>query len=423
MRHAGDDSFLFHSILVACYSKSDNSSATTIIRMAWTVFLLLFWLVGSKNVAVTAAFSSSVDVTSRIGTGAVLGQKKDLRPATAVVSKRERTKQRPSLQLSSTSLWALSARRKDDNDDDDEHLRGPDDNATSTTTSSSRRRLLRSMLLGTVTAAAMMENNNVVQAFDRKAYPVELYAADASSRDPVLDQRDAIIERNRPRMATTDVGGTIVRSIVWAGALWLLSGSRSNPLVTPLANVLYNDSDEAWLKDRNDGLFAGLPLTLLIVWALTFGVLGYGVDALVLSTNDQETDVSLQLAGVALIGGGSLELGRIASGEKLPTRQEADRSGQLENEFATFAERRLIAGGNCHRNEVVRAFRRYYAKYRRAPDENDNNNSNNSLSAVTDLEIEQLLRAYGRQKGVDMSSAGFYVGLQINTDADVFVQR
>jgi hypothetical protein len=397
--------------------------------MAGTVLLLLlFWLVGSKNVAVTA-FSSSVDATSRISTGAVLGQK-DLIAATAVGSKRERTK--GSSLLSSTSLWALPSRRKDDNDDDDEHhLRRPDDSAAGTTTSS-RRRLLRSMLLGTAATAAMvastnggvmMNHNNVAHAFDRKAYPVELYAADASSRDPVLDQRDAIIERNRPRMATNDVGGTIVRSIVWAGALWLLSGSRSNPLVTPLANVLYNDRDEAWLKDRNDGLFAGLPPTLLIVLAVTFGVLGYGVDALVLSTNDQETDVSLQLAGVALIGGGSLELGRIASGEKLPTRQEADRSGQLESEFAAFAERRLIAGGNCHRNEVVRAFRRYYAKYRRAPDENDNNNNNNSLSAVTDLEIEQLLRAYGRQKGLEMSSAGFYVGLQINTDADVFVQR
>lgn len=281
---------------------------------------------------------------------------------------------------------------------------------------SSRRLFIAAILCGTVIGSTPVtaKNNAVANAFDRKAYPIELYASDASSRDPLLDKKDAIIDRNRPMSDDYGVGGKLLRGGVWGSALWFLSGSRSNPLATPLANVLYNDQDEAWLKDRNDGWFAGLPPSFLIVLAVTFGLFGFGVDQVATMLADNDADVSLQLAGVSLIGGCSLELGRIASGEKKPTREEAYRSSQLETEFAEFAEKRLIAGGNCHRNEVVRAFRRYYAKYRQA---------NSEQYPLSDLEIEQMLRNYCRQNGLEMSSAGFYTGIQINSDADVFVKR
>jgi hypothetical protein len=113
-----------------------------------------------------------------------------------------------------------------------------------------------------------------------------------------------------------------------------------------------------------------------------------------------------------LIGAASLELGRIASGEKKMTREEDDRSTELEKEFADFAEKRLLPGGNCHRNEVVRAFRRFNPKYRQ---------SDSVEYPLTDLEIERLLRAWNRSRGnPEMSSAGFYSNLQINNQADVF---
>ena len=83
----------------------------------------------------------------------------------------------------------------------------------------------------------------------------------------------------------------------------------------------------------------------------------------------------------------------------------------LESEFVEFADKRLRTGGSCHRNEVVAAFRRYYAKYRQA---------DNPSYPLADLEIEQLLRAWSRSRGVEMTNAGFYYGIKINKDADVF---
>ena len=126
-------------------------------------------------------------------------------------------------------------------------------------------------------------------------------------------------------------------------------------------------------------------------------------------------NISLQLAGVTLLNGLFLELGRIASGEKQDTREENDRAMMLEQEFQEFATNRLQQGGNCHRNDVVKAFRRYYAKYRQQDSEE---------YPLTDLEIEKLLKSWNKIDNMDraeMTSSGFYYGIQINQDADVFV--
>lgn len=154
----------------------------------------------------------------------------------------------------------------------------------------------------------------------------------------------------------------VLTSATWGGALWLLSGSRSNPLVTPLANALYDPTEEEWLQDRNESLFAPVPPYLYFVLSCAFFFLGIVTDRILLLATEGDANVSLQLAGVSLITGGSLELGRIFSGEKQLTRKELDRTMELEREFTEFAENRLMPGGNCHRSEVVKAFRRYYAK-------------------------------------------------------------
>jgi hypothetical protein len=204
-------------------------------------------------------------------------------------------------------------------------------------------------------------------------------------------------------------------SVAWGGALWLLSGSRSNPLATPLANIIYDDKDEAWLKDRNEGLFAPLPLSYLLALGVVFFFLGVATERVILFLADGNTGVSLQLAGVSLIGGGAVELGRISTGEKKQTREDSDRDSRLAEEFLEFAQQRLLTGGNCHRSDVIRAFRRYYAKYRQA---------DHPEFPLSDLEIERLLRAWTRTLGtVKISSAGFYKGVQINEDADVFAKR
>jgi hypothetical protein len=250
-----------------------------------------------------------------------------------------------------------------------------------------------------------------------------------------------------------------ITSSLWAGALWLLSGSRSNPLVTPIANALYKtasqesdagtiwgedvrdepesqftdgaqtytsdqqqattivpqgarkDGDPQWLLDRNAGLFADVPASVYGVLLIVFLTLGYLSDLAVVALADGDRGASFQLGGVALIGGSFWELGRIASGEKKLTRVEADRTVMLRDEFAAFAAARLVPGGSCHRVDVIRSFRRYYAKYRQA---------DNPSSTLSDREIEQLLRDYARAiPTVEITSAGFYNGIKVNKRAEL----
>jgi hypothetical protein len=288
---------------------------------------------------------------------------------------------------------------------------------TSRKTKRDRRQVLR--IVPALIASYFSQPTPRASGFNRE-YPVELRApsnvddirnADNSRLRMISEIRQQKVKRaSNPLIAQTP----FLPAVVWGAAIWFLSGSRSNPIATPLANVIYDSKQESWLQDRNDGLFADLPWEYFIILAVVFAALGFGTDQLVTSIAEGEKIISLQLAGVCLIGGCSLELGRIASGGKKQTREESDRSVQLETEFDAFAAARLQPGGNCHRSEVVQAFRRYYSKYRQA---------DSPEYPLSDLEIEQLLRTYCRSKGLDMSPAGFYSGLQINSSADVFIRK
>lgn len=276
----------------------------------------------------------------------------------------------------------------------------------------------RSLLWSSFVALTLAAWDSNAGAYD-KTFPDQLDAVDG-----IIDERQRKInrvlakqmqEQRKKDSAGVVPASSVVGATLWGSALWLLGGSRSNPVITPLANLLYDQGQEDWLKDRNEGLFANVPLPLFGALLIVFLILGWGADALFTALADANHNTSLQLAGVSVIGGATLELGRLASGEKRLTRVESDREDQLAQEFRDFADQRLKLGGNCHRLDVVRAFRRYYAKYRQ-PDNPD--------YPLSDLEIEQLLRSWGRSLGgVEMSSAGFYTGIQINQDADVFVQR
>lgn len=281
-----------------------------------------------------------------------------------------------------------------------------------------RRALLRSLLavtsaaLTASTVVTLSDQKSSAQAYE-KSFPIELQAVDAGDLDSRQRKVNTIREQEAAASLTPEVKP--LSAALWGSALWFLSGSRSNPLITPIANALYDPEQEDWLKDRNDGLFANPPTPFFIILAIVFFALGSLTDMAIVGLADGNRNTSLQLAGVSLIGGASLELGRVASGEKAATRDESNRTTELEQEFEQFAADRLRPGGNVHRNEVVKSFRRYFAKYRQA---------DNEEYALSDLEIEQLLRSWSRsQPGVDMSSAGFYSGIQINTEADIFVQR
>lgn len=296
-----------------------------------------------------------------------------------------------------------------------------DETATSSQHVLDRRKTV-TMTLSILALTGSLMTTQPVMAFDR-TFPDELTETDRSTvtMGSRLNSQQrataaaAVAQSNQAKLRNFNLENDLGPSLAWGAALWLLSGSRSNPLATPLANLLYDPKDEKWLRDRNDGLFAAPPTEFLFILSFVFASLGVVTQFLLLQLAEGDSDVCLQLAGVSLIGGATLELGRIASGEKRETREEADRSNQLREEFAEFAQNRLVEGGNCHRRDIVSAFRRYFAKYRR---------SDNEEYALTDLEIEQLLRSWNRienQGRAEMTSSGFYYGIQINKDADAFV--
>lgn len=292
----------------------------------------------------------------------------------------------------------------------------------------SRKQALRSMstvvLAGLVSSTIAPSRSNAYDA----SFPVELTDVDkndekntgvligkrsnAQQRKLQAGESKKQLDKN---LATFSVKKDLLPSLTWGLAFFFGSGSRSNPLVRPLANLIYDEKEEKWLQERNLGLFSALPFEFLLLQGVIFFILGGITEFTLLQLSDGDSGVCAQLAGVALINGGFFEIGRIASGEKRLTRDENDRAVQLEDEFAEFAEKRLKQGGNCHRSDVTKSFRRYFAKYRQADSEQ---------YPLTDLEIEKLLRSWNikvNQSKAEMRSSGFYYGIQINTDADVFV--
>mmetsp|Transcript_24999 Transcript_24999/g.58995 ORF Transcript_24999/g.58995 Transcript_24999/m.58995 type:complete len:355 (+) Transcript_24999:127-1191(+) len=290
-----------------------------------------------------------------------------------------------------------------------------------------RKEALRSIFAaGTAGLLASTLSPSPSAAFD-STFPIELTDVDDRNKVVTIGQRSNSQQRKEnaeltkikmdQNLASFNLKNDFLPSLTWGLALFFASGSRSNPLATPLANVIYDGKEEKWLEDRNAGLFSPLPLPFLVLLGFVFLILGTITQYVFLQLAEGDSGVCAQLAGVALINGGFFEFGRIASGEKRMTRDEKDRAVQLNDEFNEFAENRLKEGGNCHRSDIVKSFRRYYAKYRQADSQE---------YPLTDLEIEKLLRFWNEKKNdgkAEMTSSGFYYGIQINTDADVFVAR
>lgn len=289
-----------------------------------------------------------------------------------------------------------------------------------------RKQALRS--ISSVFAAGVLASTispSPSNAFDRN-FPDELTDADnddkpmgvlIGKRSNVQQRKQKAVESKKQMdqsLANFTPKKDLLSSMTWGLALFFATGSRSNPLATPLANALYDETEEKWLQDRNAGLFSALPLEFLGLLGVMFLIMGTVTQYSLLQLSGGDSTVCGQLAGVALINAGFFEIGRIASGEKGITRDENDRAVQLKEEFEEFAEKRLKPGGNCHRSDIVKSFRRYFAKYRQADSEQ---------YPLTDLEIEKLLRSWNKQRNqgkAEMSSSGFYYGIQINANADVF---
>mmetsp|Transcript_7477 Transcript_7477/g.16222 ORF Transcript_7477/g.16222 Transcript_7477/m.16222 type:complete len:412 (-) Transcript_7477:101-1336(-) len=297
-----------------------------------------------------------------------------------------------------------------------------------------RSRISRRSMLATVVSAAVLLPSVSTPALPQ-AYPTELSLREGED-DLTKLRSDAISKakseqketkerlKNSPFSITPrDLGG----SLVWGTALWFLSGSRSNPLVAPLANLLYGDGEnedgkkveEDWLKDRNLGLYSDLPPAFLLSIGVIFLWLGVALDRLALFVTEGDSGLCLELGGIAMIWGAFFEIGRIASGKKSVTREDYDRGEVLYNEFDEFANARLVCGNKSegyfvHRSRVIGAFRRFNPKYRTA--ENDQ-------YPLADIEIERLMRAWARRPengSIEMSGAGYFQGVGIDEKSDIF---
>lgn len=306
-----------------------------------------------------------------------------------------------------------------------------------------RRHVLHGMISSIVATAAiagfsMNTAPETAKAYEQ-SYPIELKSIPhgdiENSSNSLSKLKEERLSKKKAKVAATksellndplglnqsplsaNFGLTIAGSLTWSLALWFATGSRSNPIVKPLGNVIYDEKKETWLTDRNDGYFAELPLAFTALLLLVFVFLGVLLDRAVYFLADGDAEVSLALAGVMAIGGAVWEVGRLAAEEKPPTRQEYERDALLSREFAEFASRRLVVGtGSCHRSEVISAFRRYNPKYRRADSEQ---------YPLGDIEIERVLKTWNRKFGSrnEMSSAGFFAGITVDGAADAFAPR
>jgi len=164
--------------------------------------------------------------------------------------------------------------------------------------------------------------------------------------------------------------------------------------------------DAQWLRDRREKLAASAPLAIRALVFFIFAAAGLPVGrVLQLVFEDQNFVVSIGIC--ACIGGGFLELIR----EPLPTREERDTDRKLLDEFLAFASQRVLPGGRCHQNDIVREFRLFYPRYRRR----DMGRSKDGVN-LSDDKIGDLVSSWNREVGGpgQRTPSGYWKGISVN---------
>lgn len=178
-------------------------------------------------------------------------------------------------------------------------------------------------------------------------------------------------------------------------------------------------SPGVWLEDRAEGLAAPAPPVVRATTAALFASAGFLLERLLSSAGSEQA--ALYLGASTCIWGGLYEVAR----PKLKTRDERELEATRQAEFLAFAEAKLRYSDRTtdtvHETEVVRAFRRYYPKYR-------------ADRGVSDKELFDLMRVWmsvprrqllpGGAIGAPRmmttrSKAGYYSSLTLTQDPDV----
>ena len=164
-----------------------------------------------------------------------------------------------------------------------------------------------------------------------------------------------------------------------------------------------------WLEDREARLSSDAPLAVTVATLSLFLLIGLVSERLLIfSLEDSSFVLSLGICGC--LGGGLYELIR----PKLLTREEFRAREFLQSEFTDFAAARLMPTrtGACHETEVIKAFRLFYGKYRRAPQADEE-------GGISDSEILSLMRNWARFIAAERSPAGYWKGVMIASAEDV----
>tara|TARA_B110001452_G_scaffold199527_1_gene169481 strand:- start:981 stop:1784 length:804 start_codon:yes stop_codon:yes gene_type:complete len=196
-------------------------------------------------------------------------------------------------------------------------------------------------------------------------------------------------------------------------ALELRLGYRTEALV---GRIL---SSGEWLDDRAEGLAAPAPAVVRATTVALCASAGFVLERLLSSSGSEQA--ALYLGASTCIWGGLYEVAR----PKLKTRDERELEATRQSEFLEFAEAKLRSSDRpadtVHETEVVRAFRRYYPKYR-------------AERGVSDKELFDLMRrwmsvprrqllpggAIGAPRMMTTrSAAGYYSSITLTQDPDV----
>jgi len=170
-----------------------------------------------------------------------------------------------------------------------------------------------------------------------------------------------------------------------------------------------SSSDAAFVADADAGYAAEPPMKVRVATAALYLGVGAGASAL-LDRSFDDVGFVFALATCGTIAATVFEVGR----PRTPTRGEAQAQDALENAFLDFAETRLRRTDETavHKTEIVAAFRRAVPRYRSA-----------DASGVPDVQIEAIARRWLYARPVPgnlVTPAGFFKGLAINPEPDVF---
>lgn len=190
-----------------------------------------------------------------------------------------------------------------------------------------------------------------------------------------------------------------------AGLVADKGGLRPGRLLEEAIGALVSPEAQ-WLRDRREELAASAPLAIRALVFVIFAAAALPVGRLLqLVVEDQNFVASVGIC--ACIGGGFLEVIR----EPLPTREQRDSDRKLLDEFVAFASERMVPGGRCHRNDIVREFRLFYPRYRRR----DMGNTQDGIS-LSDDQIGDLVSSWNREMGRpgERTPSGYWKGISVN---------